>query len=294
MSYLRITNKFDVLITHSTKFHADDVFSTAFLKMINPNAKVIRTLNSYEESCKALESNLYPIVYDIGFGNYDHHQKDAEVRPNGVKYAAFGLLWREFGDWDKYPDFDKDFVQKIDEHDNGGEPFEISRMIGRFNPTILEDEEELEGVPQNVKEDLYFNKAVSVATEILKGYFAMYDEIRYSKDIVEKGTDLFSTTSPYNVLILPKYCNYIKHVLEMYPMVNVVVYPSKRGVYNAQVMPISDGVMTSKWTFPEEYCGKREADLPEDVTFVHNSGFLLAANTIQTAVKYARLVVEKK
>ena len=37
------------------------------------------------------------LVYDIGFGKYDHHQENRRVRKNGVPYAAFGLLWEEFG-----------------------------------------------------------------------------------------------------------------------------------------------------------------------------------------------------
>ena len=37
------------------------------------------------------------IVFDIGRGRYDHHQRDSRVRENGVPYAAFGLLWEELG-----------------------------------------------------------------------------------------------------------------------------------------------------------------------------------------------------
>ena len=28
---------------------------------------------------------------------FDHHQEPRESRPNGVPYAAFGLLWRGLG-----------------------------------------------------------------------------------------------------------------------------------------------------------------------------------------------------
>lgn len=37
------------------------------------------------------------IVFDIGRGKYDHHQRDSRIRENGVPYAAFGLLWEELG-----------------------------------------------------------------------------------------------------------------------------------------------------------------------------------------------------
>ena len=37
------------------------------------------------------------IVYDVGGGMFDHHSEPRECRPNGVPYAAFGLLWRVVG-----------------------------------------------------------------------------------------------------------------------------------------------------------------------------------------------------
>ena len=47
-------------ITHNATFHADDVFSAAFLQMINPDIKIIRT--------SEVPNDLNSIVFDIGFG----------------------------------------------------------------------------------------------------------------------------------------------------------------------------------------------------------------------------------
>lgn len=38
------------------------------------------------------------IMYDIGGGCFDHHQKDRRIRENRIPYAAFGLLWEKFGE----------------------------------------------------------------------------------------------------------------------------------------------------------------------------------------------------
>ena len=64
-----------MLITHSSKFHADDVFSTALMLILNPNAKVTRTLEPEiaEEVYKSRNESY--IIYDIGRGEFDHHQK---------------------------------------------------------------------------------------------------------------------------------------------------------------------------------------------------------------------------
>ena len=46
--------------THGSKFHSDDVFATAFLKIINPGIEIIRGFEVPED--------FDGIVYDIGRG----------------------------------------------------------------------------------------------------------------------------------------------------------------------------------------------------------------------------------
>lgn len=75
--------------THSGKFHADDVFSAALLLYLNPEITITRG--------NRVPEDFDGIVFDIGRGRYDHHQKDSRVRENGIAYAAFGLLWEELG-----------------------------------------------------------------------------------------------------------------------------------------------------------------------------------------------------
>ena len=73
-----------VAMTHGGKFHADDVFSAALLRLLRPDIRIHRGFQVPE----AFEG----LVFDIGLGPFDHHQQDAPVRENGVPYAAFGLL----------------------------------------------------------------------------------------------------------------------------------------------------------------------------------------------------------
>ena len=76
----------DQAFTHGAKFHSDDVFATAFLRLIKPEIQVTRGFE--------VPADFDGIVYDIGRGRFDHHQEDKEYRENGCPYAAFGLLWR--------------------------------------------------------------------------------------------------------------------------------------------------------------------------------------------------------
>ncbi len=75
--------------THAGKFHADDVFATALLQIIRPDIRITRGF--------VVPDDFDGIVYDIGFGMFDHHQEPREYRANGIPYAAFGLLWRVLG-----------------------------------------------------------------------------------------------------------------------------------------------------------------------------------------------------
>lgn len=117
--------------THSGKFHADDVFSAALLLYLNPEITITRG-NKVPEDFEG-------IVFDIGRGQYDHHQKDSRIRENGVAYAALGLLWEALGaeilGEELAQKFDEAFVQPLDNNDNTGEKNELAALIGNFNPT---------------------------------------------------------------------------------------------------------------------------------------------------------------
>ena len=75
--------------THAGTFHADDVFATALLQILRPDIKITRGF--------VVPDDFDGIVYDVGGGMFDHHSEPRECRPNGVPYAAFGLLWRVLG-----------------------------------------------------------------------------------------------------------------------------------------------------------------------------------------------------
>ena len=117
--------------THSGKFHADDVFSSALLLYLNPEIRIIRE--------NKVPEDFDGIVFDIGRGRYDHHQKDSRIRENGIPYAAFGLLWEKLGPEilgeELAQKFDESFVQPLDNNDNTGEKNELATLIGNFNPT---------------------------------------------------------------------------------------------------------------------------------------------------------------
>lgn len=146
--------------THNSTFHADDVLSACLIKLVNPDFNVIRI-------SEIPEDNEY-LCFDIGLQKYDHHQKDSRIRPNGIKYAAFGLLFKDlypyFFDKEHFNLFDKCFIQEIDNCDNTSNNNLLSSTIGTFNKINILDEDN----------DENFLKAVELFTPILKNLITHY------------------------------------------------------------------------------------------------------------------------
>src|SRR5689334_3122739 len=83
--------------THDGSFHADEVFALAALSLLGEPLEIVRTRDA--DVLAACDVRV-----DVGFradpasGDFDHHQREgAGERPTGVRYASFGLVWREYG-----------------------------------------------------------------------------------------------------------------------------------------------------------------------------------------------------
>ena len=120
--------------THGGVFHADDVFATALLKLLNPEYTWQRG--------DVVPPDFDGIIYDIGGGAFDHHQEGARVRENGIPFAAFGLVWEKYGSLflnsKNAAAFDEEFVQVIDLTDNIGKRNPVSTVIHDMNPTPMQ------------------------------------------------------------------------------------------------------------------------------------------------------------
>ncbi|HBG85421.1 MAG TPA: metal-dependent hydrolase, partial [Erysipelotrichaceae bacterium] len=77
-------------ITHAGSFHADEVMATALLEILYDEILLARVGEVEEAKEDAF-------IYDVGLGNYDHHQEDKVRRENGIAYSSVGLIWRDYG-----------------------------------------------------------------------------------------------------------------------------------------------------------------------------------------------------
>ena len=157
------------VVTHAGNFHADDVFSIVFLEnfLYNQDIVIYRSMNGLPDVEK-FKPNV--IIFDIGHGQFDHHQKGgngyhltSDVYNKAIPYASFGLLWKKFGKsfCDRITNnnpinsikvwqyIEEQLVLGIDAFDNGIYPrcnpdydykiITISNIISLLNPTSTEE-----------------------------------------------------------------------------------------------------------------------------------------------------------
>ena len=284
----KIKQKNASAFTHSGKFHADDVFSAALLLYLNPEITITRG--------NQVTENYEGLVFDIGRGQYDHHQKDSRIRDNGVPYAAFGLLWEKLG-----PEilgeelalkFDESFVQPLDINDNTGEKNELATLIGNFNP----------GWDSKSSNDEAFFQAVSVAGMILENKFERYlgnerADRRVEEVLTEHAASLASGDTPAentNILILPEFIPCQKRLSET--NIAYVIFPSTRGEYCIQPQK-KEYSLNYKCSFPSEWLGLENEELQKETglssaSFCHKGGFLMTTATLEDARKACQISLD--
>ena len=277
-------------ITHAGTMHADEVFATAFLDLYNKDIEVMRV--SEIEKAKIRKD---AIVYDIGRGKYDHHQEDAKVRENGIKYSSLGLLFEEFGkdylkqekieDIDEvYVGMEKELIEAIDAIDNGVFPEivapykvkTISDIIKLFNPSF----------GSNEKEEEQFIKAVEVAKQIWQEtLYSVIGKVKAKKIVLEKIKN-----EKKDYLELEEYLPYEETLLktEEGDHLLFVMYPSNRGGYGIKTIKKSLEDKTDRMLFPESWAGLENKELEKvsnikDISFCHSGRFLVTCKTKEAA-----------
>lgn len=264
--------------THGGKFHADDVFSSALLLYINPEIVISRG--------NKVPEDFDGIVFDIGRGRYDHHQKDSRVRENGVPYAAFGLLWEVLGKEilgeELAEKLDESFIQPLDINDNTGEKNELATLIGNFNP------------PWDAKggSDEAFFQAVSVAGMILENKFERYRGNARADQRVEQVLEEHNPKD--RILVLPEFIPCQKALAET--EIAFVIFPSNRGGYCIQPQK-REYSMNYKCSFPSQWLGLEGEELVKETglssaVFCHKGGFLMTVGELEDAKAACKKALE--
>ncbi len=292
-----------ICVTHNGTFHADDLFATATLSILNSgNIKVIRTR---DRGIISQGDYVYDVggVYDPDKDLFDHHQREgAGKRENGIPYASFGLVWKKYGEQicgsKKVAEkIDKKIAQPIDAIDNG---VDIVSSIYEDISSYGADQVFLDYIPtwkeSNRNIDSIFRRQVKRVHKLLER------EIEIAKADVE-GIEIL--TSAYNksedkriIVIdtsLPRYL--YQSTLSVFKEPIYLVYPSSHsgGMWKVEAIRKNPNTMENRKSFPESWRGYFDGDkiLVEntgvsDAYFSHRGGFLMEALSYEGALALAQ------
>lgn len=268
------------MLTHSGSYHADDVLSTVLL-----NYLIFEDLDPYElaegkrfiapSRFSTVPEDFKGFVYDIGGGEFDHHQPGASRRIGGQKYSAIGLIWGKFGpkyvkerlktDDNKiitsvFHSIDR-YFQYIDLTDNVG----LGEAFNNISASISSMSQY--GIP--------FENCVKTVSPLLITFLEL--EFENGKQMIKAKYIAENTTSDYyvipdNDLYIPAKVFYGTHI-------RFVVSKSNREGYNINAVP------GNKIEFDKD-------DLL-GCTFLHSGKFLAVFDTKENALKAAEKIIAK-
>jgi uncharacterized UPF0160 family protein len=274
------------VVTHPGNFHADDVFAVAVLGLAHGDLEIVRSRDP--EVLAAADARV-----DVGgrddpaTGDFDHHQKGgAGARPNGIRYASFGLVWRHHGprlagSANAADSLDERLVQGVDANDTGQEiaepliddirPMSVSGVIGALNPAW---DEEL--TPS--QEDARFREAVALATRILEREIAGSRAFARARALVEAA---IAHAEDPRVIELEGNMPWREVVATKAPEALYVMYPKADG-WGAQAVPREAGSFGNRRDLPAGWAGHSGAELAEitgvpDAIFAHPARFYVSA-----------------
>lgn len=294
-------NEIKYLATHNGTFHADDVFAYVILKKVFPGYELIRSRDP-----KELEKA--EIVFDVGGGKYDHHTTDKVYRENGIPYAAFGLVWRDFGkellsSWlpEEHLEYahkkiEEELVLAVDAFDNGVDIMTspivdiptVSSIISEFNHRMPKD-------GNTVEEYTVFTQASEMANSIF-----MHKLIGIRNQLLAKGkiVEAFESRKTPELLELEEGADWGEILAEIDTNEEVlfVTYPKPDGYYIQIVRKEKDSFEARK-DLPEEWAGKRDEELGavvgiDDAVFCHPARFLAGAKSKESILKMAELALQ--
>lgn len=287
--------------THSGSFHQDELFAIATLLLVfKDDLKVVRTRDS-----KVIEAADFGVDVsgknDPKTGRFDHHQEGgAGMRPNGIPYASFGLVWKEFGPRlcsdDRVVDLvDKKLVQPIDAADNGVSiysntregvyPYLFDNVLNALTPT-WRDKATVDDI---FNELIPFIKIV-LTKEIEKAeyFFKDIEEVRKAyKNAEDKRIIVLEHSYPWKSIL-----GKLKEPL-------LVIYPDQNtGEWVVACVRSDMGKSFSyRILFPAEWGGKAREELAKvsgvpDAEFCHKNRYIAKAWSKEGVMTMAKKALE--
>ncbi len=288
-----------ILVTHNGVFHADDIFATATLMLLlKEEVEIIRTR---DETQIARGDYVYDVggEYDPEKNRFDHHQEGgAGKRDNGIPYAAFGLVWKTYGESvcgsaEIAKKIEERLVQAVDADDNAFtledwkfpdvKSYRIQSMFGVFRPTWEEEKDH----------DSVFEMLAMLAKKII------LREIAHAKGVInarEKVRADYEASEDKRIVVLNGEYP-VGDTLQSFDQPLFIVAKRTDGKWHAHGIAKVPGSFDLKKNFPQAWAGKRDEELQKvtgvhDAVFCHNGRFIAVALSKEGALKLAQIALE--
>jgi len=287
--------------THDGSFHADEVFAIAALGLLPDPLEVIRTRDPDALAGADLRVDV-GFRHDPATGDFDHHQRDFDLaRDNGIAYASFGLVWRQFGvrvcggDEEVATAVEASLVQAVDANDTGQRisqplvegvwPLTVNGIIGGFNARWDED---LAAAEERER----FDAAVELASGVLAREIASAASARRAARLVR---DAITAAPDPRIVRLSDNVPWKQVVVTEAAEALLVIYPKRQG-FGVETIPAALGTFDNRLDLPAEWAGLENADLQrvtgvDDALFCHAKRFLAVAKSREGAERLAALAL---
>ena len=303
------------LVTHSGQFHADDIFSTAFLHVYYRHKdKTIKV--KCRRSIKKEDIEKADIVYDIGLVynpkklRFDHHQNDAGlIRENGIPYAAFGLVFKHFGTElitlisgeknkkviaEIFDIIEKKLVQHIDAMDNGTATYK--QVFKGVDVATIDNYFQMckfaAGVDDMKMIDKKFFELVKFSEPIIENIIDYAVHIQSEKALAVRA---YNKAKDKRIIICDRFYSFN---FNTFPEPLLVAYPDLRDNWSAKNVQTGEDLYDARFYFPESWRGLVEVELEKacgvkGAKFCHKSGFLCVNETKEGLLKMIEIALNK-
>ena len=248
---------------HSGVFHADDVCCVALLRILFPDIKVVR-----EQKIPDVSERV-GFVLDVGMTDeitdksvsLDHHQAHGNDRDpeTGVRPCAFSKLSSLL--FSEYPEFlkrwNRDLAYPVATLDNGQTDAGVNAtpvgFVRFLNPTWEE------GMGSA---DARFVEGVSLVIPVMRRIMSVISSEISAEELVAEGIRRSDPES--GIVIFDRYLPWQAGVVKDNagkPKWRLAVFPSARGGWMIQTVPVREGAHESWVKLPREWDGANPADL---------------------------------
>ncbi len=299
-----------LLVTHSGKFHCDEVFAYVVLRLAlglsrpGVDHALLRTRDPERIAAADIAWDVGS-VFDAAANRFDHHQRGAPIRHDDTPFSSAGLIWRQYGEravramlpeaalgWAAgvAESIDGDIVRRIDEVDNGvaarDDVLSLPSLIADCNPSW-------DAPDADAAADTAFLQAVELAEGVLRRRVEQA-RARLAADTVVLAAHAASTDP--RILELDRGMPWKTAVFSHALPVIYAIYPVSNGNWMVDTMPSEPGSFAQRLPLPEAWAGLQDAALAEasgvaDAVFVHLRRFVAAARSRTGALTMARLAV---